>query len=102
MRDTSPVVQTPPWLPDLRFESLEVAATTESYWTLSLTYSLMAADVIVTPEVSNDLIDWDSGSGFMERFHTVYHGDGTATTKWRYALPVAESELFLRVRFEGS
>ncbi|MGI9241841.1 MAG: CotH kinase family protein, partial [Verrucomicrobiales bacterium] len=59
--------------------------------------NLLADDVLVSVEVSDDLATWQSGPDAVVRSRMDHHGDGTATVVWESVAPTARSQ-FMRVR----
>ena len=61
--------------------------------------NLAADDVVLSAQVSDDLVTWKSGSGFTVLVREIPGNDGTSTMTWRSARPIAADEVeFLRIR----
>ncbi|HAT19095.1 MAG TPA: hypothetical protein DCS85_02965, partial [Verrucomicrobiales bacterium] len=76
-----------------------VGGVTEDYFTFSYRRNLAADDVIDLVEVSEDLENWNSGSGYAVPVATVNLGDGTALVTWRAAQPTHRApQLYFRLR----
>jgi len=50
-----------------------------NYLTLTYTQVIAATDIVYTVEVSNDLLTWNSGTGYTAVLSTTPNGDGTNT-----------------------
>ncbi|NIP96982.1 MAG: lamin tail domain-containing protein, partial [Akkermansiaceae bacterium] len=95
VRGTPPLEYSAPRTDTAQVEFLGVGGVTDAYPTFTFTYSLAAAGVAASAEVSSGLVTWEGGPGSTEHVRTIYHGDGTATTTWRSVTPVGQdSEQF--------
>ena len=70
--------------------------------TISFTRNLLADDVTVSAEVSNDLLDWRSGNGDVVRASESYLGDGSSLVTWRSTRSIENliQQEFLRLRIQ--
>ena len=85
-------------------ETLEIGlAPPADYLVLSYRRNLGADDVEFHPEVSSDLVTWDTGEGFVEFLGEEHQADGTSIVFYRSATPRSDSGplQFLRLRVVG-
>jgi hypothetical protein len=69
------------------------AAGTTRHLTLQFTRNLLSHNAVnLIPEISNDLISWQS-SPAVEFVSEENHGDGTSTVTWRSTAPVSATLL---------
>lgn len=82
-------------------DTLDLGIGPDDYLTLQIVHRVTATEVVVTPEVSSDLITWEDSVGAVTLYSRTYHGDGSATSVYRSVAPVpALNRAFIRARFE--
>jgi hypothetical protein len=64
------------------FEGMTVSLRSDEY-VLSYSRDQKARSVLVLPEVSTNLIDWDYDPSMLELLDRIENGDGTETLEWR-------------------
>jgi uncharacterized repeat protein (TIGR03803 family) len=73
-----------------------------NYLTLTYTQDIFAGDIAYIPEVSGDLIKWNSGPGYTAPVSVTPNGDGvTETVIVRDATPMGAAPRFIRLRVTG-
>ncbi len=84
-------------------EILEIEGVAAEFLLFSYRRNLAADDVIHVVDISQDLLTWNSGTGFAEFVSEVHLGDGTTLVTYRSAMPLpgAGQELFMRLRVVG-
>lgn len=75
-------------LPAASAQSIAVDNVVAEYLSLTYQQNLAADDVLLELQVSNNLIDWNSGPGSLEFVSRTNNGDGTATLVYRSASPI--------------
>lgn len=85
-------------LPSAGVVRIEVEGTFDSYLTITSRRNLAADDVILSAELSSNLVDWESGPAFAVLASETPHGDGTSTIVWRSVQPLSAADArFIRV-----
>jgi len=62
------------------------------------THLIAADDALLTPELSTDLVTWQSGPGVFTLISDIPQGGGIAIATYRAALPANTAHAFVRVR----
>jgi hypothetical protein len=89
-------------LPAIAFDTFASNGTSALHAVLSYRFIPSAEDVILTPLISSTLANWSGSPADPVWIETVDHGDGTATARYRSALPVSSAQdLFFRVQATG-
>ena len=60
--------------------------------------NLQADDVLLSPEVSTDLIHWDTVTYPFQISSETPNGDGTSTVVWHTIDPITEPKIYVRIR----
>ena len=96
-----PLVESTDPYPFLGVIELPGGGGTAEFLTVSFTHTLAADGISVSAQISTDLTNWASGTGYIVLHSRVLHGDGTATSVYRAANPiVAGTRQFIRAHFE--
>lgn len=87
--------------PKVSVEPLVVGSATDDYLLIRIQRDLAVDDLIVSAEISSDLINWDSSATAVVLIEETANGDGTSTLTYRSAQPTpASSRAFIRARAE--
>lgn len=87
--------------PKVSVEPLEIDSLTDDYLLIRIQRDLAAEDVVISAEISSDLINWESGAAAVVLFGETANGDGTSTLTFRSAQAVdSESRAYIRARAE--
>lgn len=85
--------------PKVSVEPLEVGGAIDDYYFIRVQRDLAAEDMIITAEISSDLINWQSAPSAVVLVDETANDDGTSTLTFRSALPVdSQSQIYLRAR----
>ena len=94
--------QTAPMNQSIRVEiqSLDLGAGAQDYLTLTVCHRVTDSETLLIPELSGDLLNWDSAPGAVLHGRT-FQPDNSATSVYRSPNPLTEIPRgYLRVRFE--
>ena len=81
-------------------QSLDLGARPEDYLTLTLRHRVTDSEILLVPELSQDLLNWDTAPGAVLHGRT-FHSDNSATSIYRSPDPLTNNpEGYLRIRFE--
>lgn len=81
-------------------QSLDLGAGPEDYLTLTLRHRVTDSEILLVPELSQDLLNWDTAPGAVLHGRT-FHSDNSATSIYRSPDPlIINPEGYLRIRFE--
>jgi hypothetical protein len=81
-------------------QSLDLGAGPEDYLTLTLRHRVTDSEILLVPELSQDLLNWDTAPGAVLHGRT-FHSDNSATSIYRSPDPLTNNpEGYLRIRFE--
>ena len=87
--------------PKVSVDSLQIDDTIGDYLIVRIQRDLAAEDVILSAEISSDLIRWQSGPDAVVLIGETANGDGTSTVSYRSAQPLgAEPQAYIRARAE--
>ncbi len=83
----------------VEISALDLGAGPRDYLTLTVRHRVTTNGVTIIPELSPDLLTWNSSPGPVLHDRS-FHGDGSATSVYRSPNPLAETtESYLRIRF---
>jgi len=85
--------------PTVSVESLVVGNATDNYLLFKVQRDLAAEDIIMSAEISSDLINWQSGPVVVVLIAETANRNGTSTLTFRSAQAVdSESQIYIRAR----
>ncbi|MFT5410081.1 MAG: hypothetical protein ACI9NC_002808 [Verrucomicrobiales bacterium] len=85
--------------PKVSVEPLEVGNAIDDYLLIRIQRDLAAEDLIISAEISSDLINWESGPTAVILVDETANGDGTSTLTYRTTQAVdSESQIYIRAR----
>ena len=89
--------------PMVSVEPLEVDSTTSDYLLIRIQRNLAAEDMIISAEISSDLIHWQSGPTAVVLVNETANSDGTSTLTFRSAKAVnSASQIYIRAHAKQS
>ena len=87
--------------PQVSVEQLEVGSAIDDYLIIRIRRDLAVDDVVLSAEISADMINWESGPESVVLVEETANGDGTSTLTFRSAQPVGSAaQAYIRARAE--
>jgi hypothetical protein len=84
-------------------ELLEVDGTPSDYLLIRIQRNLAAEDMIISAEISSDLIHWQSGPSAVVLVNETANSDGTSTLTFRSAKALnSVSQIYIRAHVKQS